>query len=73
MGIGPVVLVPDEDSWKRAVKEHKAIYGKDCRIAPRGRTPNVDAAMAKKMIRKDNDAKPVLFWNSPWQFHEDLT
>eukprot|EP00974_Lingulodinium_polyedra_P043376 4164934-Lingulodinium_polyedra.AAC.1 len=36
MGIGPAVLVPAEDTWKCTVKEKKAIYGKDNRVAPGG-------------------------------------
>eukprot|EP00974_Lingulodinium_polyedra_P125125 11193329-Lingulodinium_polyedra.AAC.1 len=36
MGIGPVVLAHEEDSWKCTAKGNNVIYGKDNRIAPGG-------------------------------------
>ena len=35
-GIGPVSLTPEDESWKRTVKDKRAIYGKDNRVAPGG-------------------------------------
>ena len=71
--IGPVCLTAeDAGAWIRTVKDKRLIYGKDNRVAPGGRTPGIDAAQAKELVRKNDDLEPVFYFTFPWQFHEDV-
>jgi hypothetical protein len=65
--LGPITLSKLEEEWSATVKEKRAIYGKRCRIAVGGKSP--EGAVGK---RTDTDMEPVFFWQYPFTFYEEL-
>jgi putative transposon-encoded protein len=72
-GIGPVYLAGPSTPgvWTKTYKEKKALYGKQNRIAPGGRTPGVTPEMAKTIMRKDDDLEMVFYFALPENVHYD--